>query len=44
MDIKLGNRLYADDADEAKKARMIEKARTTTSGTMAVRISGMEVT
>ncbi|KND01030.1 uncharacterized protein SPPG_04123 [Spizellomyces punctatus DAOM BR117] len=42
-DIKIGTRLYGDEADEAKKARMEEQARTTTSGKTGLRICGMKV-
>ncbi|KAJ3197263.1 hypothetical protein HK101_005035 [Irineochytrium annulatum] len=42
IDVKIGSRLYGDDADEAKKARMEHQSRTTTSGSNAIRICGMK--
>ncbi|KAI8999536.1 hypothetical protein BC832DRAFT_216660 [Gaertneriomyces semiglobifer] len=42
-DIKIGTRLYGDEADDAKRQRMEEQARTTTSGETGLRICGMKV-
>lgn len=44
MDIKLGDRLYDDDADEEKRKKMQANAKGTTIETLAARISGMKVT
>ena len=43
MDLKLGIRLYDDNANEEKKARMIKQASVTTSGSTGVRICGAKV-
>ncbi|GAO47072.1 hypothetical protein G7K_1284-t1 [Saitoella complicata NRRL Y-17804] len=43
MDIKLGSRLWADDATPEKQARMEQVSRNTTSGVMGMRITGMRV-
>ena len=43
LDIKLGTRLYSDDASEEKKARMIKTAANTTSLTTGVRLTGFQV-
>ncbi|KAI5283279.1 hypothetical protein KEM52_003443, partial [Ascosphaera acerosa] len=43
IDIKLGARLWADDALPAKRARLDEVARGTTSGSLGFRIAGMKV-
>jgi len=43
MDIKLGTDLYDIDANEEKKARMIEKARKGTSLETGLRLSGIQV-
>lgn len=43
MDIKLGSRLWADDAPEAKRARLDKVAGQTTSGSLGFRIAGMRV-
>ena len=42
-DIKIGTRLYGDDASEEKKARMLHQANTTTSGSTGLRICGMKL-
>ncbi|TPX54038.1 hypothetical protein SeMB42_g00445 [Synchytrium endobioticum] len=42
-DIKIGTRLYSDDAPDAKKARMEEQARSTTSGSTGMRVCGIKV-
>lgn len=43
IDIKLGKRLYDDDASDVKKAHMIEQSRKTTSGILGLRICGATV-
>lgn len=43
MDVKIGYQLYEDNADPAKKEKMIKNAQGTTIETMGVRISGMKV-
>lgn len=43
LDVKLGTRLYADDAPEAKRVRLTEVSQQTTSGSLGLRISGMRV-
>ena len=43
LDIKLGRELYDEDATEEKKARMIKKARESTSYTTGVRLTGFQV-
>ncbi|KAI9325296.1 hypothetical protein DFJ73DRAFT_913761 [Zopfochytrium polystomum] len=42
MDVKLGTRLYGDDAAAAKRARMEAQAAATTSGATGVRVCGMK--
>ena len=43
LDIKLGTRLYDDEASEEKKARMIQTAKNTTSFEAGVRLTGFQV-
>ncbi|KAK9767534.1 hypothetical protein K7432_002634 [Basidiobolus ranarum] len=43
LDIKLGTRLYDDDATSEKKARAIANAEKTTSGSSGIRICGLKV-
>ncbi|KAI9682987.1 MAG: hypothetical protein M1822_006180 [Bathelium mastoideum] len=43
LDIKLGARLWADDAPAEKRARLDEVAAATTSGSLGFRIAGMRV-
>ncbi|KAI8325444.1 SAICAR synthase-like protein [Martensiomyces pterosporus] len=43
MDIKVGTRLYDDDATEEKRQRMEHKAHETTTATLGVRVCGMLV-
>ena len=43
LDIKLGTRLYDDEASEEKKARMIQAAKNTTSFETGVRLTGFQV-
>ncbi|KAJ1952200.1 hypothetical protein IWQ62_006277 [Dispira parvispora] len=43
MDLKMGQRLYDDQASEAKRQWGIEAARSTTTGCLGLRISGIEV-
>ncbi|KAF9653872.1 SAICAR synthase-like protein [Thelephora ganbajun] len=43
LDIKLGTKLYGDGAPEDKKARMIERAKDTTSLETGVRLTGFQV-
>ncbi|KAG9003916.1 hypothetical protein FRB94_002761 [Tulasnella sp. JGI-2019a] len=43
MDVKLGTILYDESANEAKRLRMIEKARETTSFESGVRLVGFQV-
>eukprot|EP00842_Homolaphlyctis_polyrhiza_P006518 jgi/Hompol1/6868/HPOL_004182-RA len=42
-DIKLGQRLYSDKASPEKRARMIEQANITTSGSTGLRFCGLKV-
>jgi 1D-myo-inositol-tetrakisphosphate 5-kinase/inositol-polyphosphate multikinase len=43
MDVKIGRRLYDDDATPEKTERMMRKSANSTSGTLGFRISGMRV-
>ncbi|KAK2031372.1 inositol polyphosphate kinase [Colletotrichum zoysiae] len=43
LDVKLGERLWADDAPAEKKRRFDEITRKTTHGTLGFRIAGMKV-
>jgi inositol-polyphosphate multikinase len=43
IDLKLGARLWADDAPEAKRRTLDEVSDTTTSGSLGFRIAGMRV-
>lgn len=43
MDMKIGRRLYDDDALPDKAARMMRKSASSTSGAVGFRISGMRV-
>ena len=43
LDLKLGTRLYGDDATSQKKAQMIKTASITTTGSLGIRITGMRV-
>lgn len=43
IDIKLGKRLWADDAPPAKRARLDDVASKTTSGPLGFRVAGMQV-
>ncbi|KAI9141500.1 hypothetical protein BKA69DRAFT_1073768 [Paraphysoderma sedebokerense] len=43
MDIKLGTKLYEDDANEEKKKKMIKLSQETTNGIVGMRVSGMKV-
>jgi len=43
LDIKLGTRLHDDEASEEKKARMIQKAKDSTSFETGVRLTGFQV-
>lgn len=43
LDIKLGARLWADDAPPAKRAKLDAVSRETTSSTLGFRITGMKV-
>ncbi|KAL3231607.1 Uncharacterized protein RNJ44_00142 [Nakaseomyces bracarensis] len=43
MDIKLGAKLYDDDASEDKKERMKRVSNMTTSGSLSFRICGMKI-
>ncbi|KAJ1658021.1 hypothetical protein IWQ61_002657 [Dispira simplex] len=43
MDLKIGQRLYDDQASEAKRQWGIEAAQSTTTGSLGLRISGIEV-
>ena len=42
LDVKLGRRLWADDAPPSKRARLDEVSSQTTSGTLGFRIAGMK--
>ena len=42
IDIKLGSRLWADDAPESKRRKLDEVAKDTTSGSLGFRIAGMK--
>ncbi|KAI8991312.1 hypothetical protein BDF20DRAFT_909110 [Mycotypha africana] len=43
MDLKMGSLLYDQDATTEKRNRMIHHSKTTTSGSLGLRISGMKV-
>ena len=43
LDIKLGTKLFDDEASEEKKARMIQKAKDTTSLETGMRLTGFQV-
>lgn len=43
LDIKLGTKLYDNEATEEKKARMIKTAKETTSLETGVRLTGFQV-
>ena len=43
LDLKVGTRQYADDVSAAKKARKIAKTQSTTSASLGVRLTGMQV-
>lgn len=43
LDVKLGERLWDDDAPPAKRARLDKVAGETTSGTLGFRVAGMRV-
>ena len=43
LDIKLGTKLYDEEASEEKKARMIKTAAATTSLTTGIRLTGFQV-
>lgn len=43
LDVKLGARLWADDAPPAKRAKLDAVSKETTSGTLGFRIAGMKV-
>lgn len=43
MDLKIGRRLYDDDAPPDKISRMTRKSAMSTSGAVGFRISGMRV-
>ena len=42
LDVKLGRRLWADDAPPAKRQKLDKQTEETTSGTLAFRIAGMK--
>ncbi|PVU89616.1 hypothetical protein BB559_002244 [Furculomyces boomerangus] len=43
IDIKIGTQLHSDDAAPAKRQKMEEKAKSTTSGTLGMKICGSQV-
>ncbi|RHZ73980.1 hypothetical protein CDV55_108371 [Aspergillus turcosus] len=43
LDVKLGARLWADDAPPAKRAKLEAVAKETTSGSLGFRIAGMKI-
>ena len=43
LDLKVGTRQYADDVSAAKKARKIAKTQSTTSASLGLRLTGMQV-
>jgi hypothetical protein len=43
MDVKIGRRLYDDDATQEKRQKMEEQTLKTTSGSVGLRICGLKV-
>ena len=43
IDIKLGTVLYDENASPTKKGRMQDKAKSTTSGEVGIRLTGFQV-
>jgi inositol-polyphosphate multikinase len=43
LDVKLGSRLWAEDASAAKRVKLNEDSRNSTSGSLGFRIAGMKV-
>lgn len=43
LDVKLGARLWADDAPQAKREKMENEAKSTTSKALGIRIAGMRI-
>ena len=43
LDVKLGARLWADDAPQAKREKLEKQSSETTSGTLGLRIAGMRI-
>jgi inositol-polyphosphate multikinase len=43
LDVKLGTVLYDEDASPAKRERMLDKARRTTSWEAGIRLTGFQV-
>ena len=43
LDVKLGKRLWADDAPQSKRAKLDSQSKETTSGSLGFRIAGMRV-
>ena len=43
LDVKLGTILYDDNADDVKRERMIQTAKSTTSFETGVRLTGFQV-
>ena len=43
LDVKLGARLWADDAPQAKREKMENEAKSTTSKALGIRVAGMRI-
>ena len=43
MDVKLGTQLWGEDADEAKRQKMIKKANVSTSSSLGFQLTAYKV-